>query len=101
MSRFTSFGIGLMFSGVLSFSILETIRDRRCLYLKDKNNENALIYKTQLRQLLREVETSQYKMSEVETQLVEKSRLFTRFFLLNYQAVYDIVYIILCYLLLT
>ena len=40
MSRIACFGIGLIFSGGLSFSILENIRDRRCLYVKDKNKEN-------------------------------------------------------------
>ena len=86
MSRIGSFGIGLIFSGGLSFVILENLRDRRCMYSKDKDTEK-LIYRTQLRELIKEVETSQYKMSEMETQLVEKSRVFTRFFLLNYQMV--------------
>ena len=88
MSRTACFGIGLIFSGGLSFSILENIRDRRCLYVKDKNKENYLIYKSQLKELLKEVENSQYKMSGVEMQLVEKSRIFTKFIQLSYQTVY-------------
>lgn len=93
MSKVSCFSIGLLFSGGLTFSILESIRDRRCLYLKDKNNDKIqqLIYSAKLKELMMTAEIQQHKMTELETQLVEKSRNFSRFFLLNFQTVCDII----------
>ena len=90
MSKVSCFRIGILFSGGLTFSILESIRDRRCLYLKDKHNDKIqqLIYTAKLKELLLSAELQQYKMTELESQLVEKSRTFSRFFLLNFQTVF-------------
>ena len=89
LSKVSSFSVGLIFSGALSFTILESIRDRRCSFIKDKNNDKIqqLIYTAKLKELINSAEIQQYRMNDLETQLVEKSRTFTRFFLLNYQTV--------------
>lgn len=88
ISKLSCFSIGILFSGGLTFNILESIRDRRCLFVKDNNDKiKQLIYTAKLKELLYNAELKQYRMSELETQLVEKSRTLSRFLLLNFQTV--------------